>query len=392
MTKSHFKTGFVFLFGSALSFGSWAALAAPLSGRISDAYDSGESIRIVSPQTKIISHQEKLYHGWASLAKGGNGRLYLVYSGGREYHVCPFGRVEFMVSNDGGATWSWPRVVADSLTDDRDAGIMVTSSGSLLVSFYTSVAYQQHLNSPDRLLANVYGGKLEEALARWRTAEAGATQEERRSDVGYWLIRSTDQGRTWSSRYRAPGYNPHGPIALTDGRIFYAASDGKKAVAWASEDDGMTWQRLGDMNVRPGEMHSVEAADGTLIVHVRDRVPTGDKEKWGTVQIESRDGGKKWSERRLVTDGYPPHLLRLKDDVLLLTYGSRIAPFGIRGKISRDHGASWSKEFFITDDAPNWDHGYPTTAQLDDGSLITIWYETPAEGFHARLRQAKWTL
>ena len=93
-----------------------------------------------------------------------------------------------------------------------------------------------------------------------------------------------------------------------------------------------------------------------------------------------------------MTDGYPPHLLRLKDDTLVLTYGSRTAPLGIRAKISRDHGQSWSNEFFLTDDAPNWDLGYPSTAQLADGSLVTVWYEAPATTHLAALRQAKWRL
>jgi hypothetical protein len=76
----------------------------------------------------------------------------------------------------------------------------------------------------------------------------------------------------------------------------------------------------------------------------------------------------------------------------VLSYGSRTAPLGIRAKISRDHGQSWSNEFFLTDDAPNWDLGYPSTAQLADGSLVTVWYEAPATTHLAALRQAKWRL
>lgn len=353
---------------------------------------SGETVKIAKPATKIISHQANLYHGWASVAASRAGELFLAYSGGREYHVCPFGRVDFMVSKDGGANWSWPRTIADSLTDDRDTGICVTKSGVLLASFYTSIAYQQHLNAPERLLASVFGAGLEASLARWRSAESSATQDERRADMGHWLMRSTDRGRTWSGRYKAPGYNPHGPIALADGRVFYAAADGKKSAAWISADDGLTWTHLSDIPVRAGELHAAEAGDGTLLVHVRDKLATSSGTKQRTLQTESRDGGKTWSPQRFVTDGYPPHLLRLKDNTLVLTYGSRSAPLGIRAKISRDHGRSWSEEFFITDDAPNWDLGYPSTAQVPDGSLVTVWYEAPATSHFAALRQAKWKL
>ena len=353
---------------------------------------SAEAARIATPVTKFISHQPSYYHGWPTVAARRDGSLVLVYSGGRDYHVCPFGRLDFMISKDGGETWSWPRTIMDSLTDDRDSGVVETKSGVLLATFFTSVAYQQHMNAPERLLAKTFGPKLGATLARWKMAERGASQAERQADVGYWMMRSSDGGRTWSARYAGPGYCPHGPIALRDGRVFYAAADGKKAAAWISNDDGLSWTHLADLPTRAGELHSVEAADGTLIVHVRDKVPTPQGTKQRTLQTESRDGGKTWSRQRLVTDGYPSHLVRLMDDTLICTYGVREEPMGIRAKVSRDHGRSWSQEIGLTDDAPNWDLGYPSTAQLADGSLITVWYETPANTHLAGLRQARWSV
>jgi sialidase-1 len=56
-------------------------------------------------ETKVISHQAELYHGWPTVARRRNGQLLLVYSGGREGHICPFGRVEMMRSDDEGQTW-----------------------------------------------------------------------------------------------------------------------------------------------------------------------------------------------------------------------------------------------------------------------------------------------
>ncbi len=350
------------------------------------------AVGIAQPVTKIISHQAGYYHGWPTVIARRDGSLALVYSGGRDYHVCPFGRLDIMTSADGGETWSWPRTIMDSLTDDRDSGLVETKSGVLLATFFTSLAYQQHLNAPERLLAKTFGPELDATLARWRLAELGATPAERKADVGYWMMRSTDGGRTWSARYAAPGYCPHGPIALRDGRVFYAAANGKKAAAWVSADDGLTWEHLADLPTRAGELHSVEAGDGTLIVHVRDRQTTAQGMKQRTLQTESRDGGRTWSAQRFVTAGYPSHLVRLRDDTLVCTYGVREAPMGIRAKISRDHGRSWSPEIVLTDDAPNWDLGYPSTAQLADGGLLTVWYEAPAHTHRAGLRQAKWKL
>jgi sialidase-1 len=51
-----------------------------------------------------VSMLPEYYHGWPTLARRTNGDLLLVCSGGRESHICPFGRVELMRSRDGGGT------------------------------------------------------------------------------------------------------------------------------------------------------------------------------------------------------------------------------------------------------------------------------------------------
>ena len=75
----------------------------------------------------VISHLPDLYHGWPTIARRQNGEILAVCSGGREEHVCPFGRVDFMRSKDEGKTWSFPRVVLDGPIDDRDAGVVETA-------------------------------------------------------------------------------------------------------------------------------------------------------------------------------------------------------------------------------------------------------------------------
>ena len=82
--------------------------------------DAAPACRVI--ETRTISVQPEFYHGWPTLALRRSGDLWLVWSGGREAHVCPFGKVEAMVSHDFGATWTWPRTLLDSATDDRDAG------------------------------------------------------------------------------------------------------------------------------------------------------------------------------------------------------------------------------------------------------------------------------
>jgi len=82
---------------------------------------------------RVITQQPGNYHAWATMARLRNGHILAAYSGGRENHVCPFGRVELMRSTDDGATWSWPQTIMDTPIDDRDAGIVETAKGSILV-------------------------------------------------------------------------------------------------------------------------------------------------------------------------------------------------------------------------------------------------------------------
>src|SRR5262249_11855832 len=81
------------------------------------AGDSAPAARIL--ETRGISRQPTHYHGWPTLIRRRSGELLLVCSGGREAHVCPFGRVELMTSGDGGSSWAYPRVLLDGPIDVR---------------------------------------------------------------------------------------------------------------------------------------------------------------------------------------------------------------------------------------------------------------------------------
>jgi sialidase-1 len=341
----------------------------------------------------MISRQPEYYHGWPTLAARRNGELLLAYSGGRDAHVCPFGRVELMRSRDGGRRWSWPEVVLDSPIDDRDCGVLETPSGSLLVTTFTSLAYEAVLKDAS--------GWPPEKLARWQAVDLRTTPEQRRGLLDTWMLRSTDDGMTWSAPYRVPVNSPHGPTALADGRLLYAGKQlwrpGTKVGVCESSDDGKSWQWLGDIHVRTNdaaaqyhELHAIEAADGRIILHIRNHNPQNQGE---TLQAESTDGGRTWTTPHSIgVWGLPSHLLRLRDGRLLLTYGYRRAPFGNQARISADHGTTWSEPILISKDGASGDLGYPSTVELEGGQFITVWYELPRGSLHAVLRQARWSL
>ena len=357
---------------------------------------AADGIKIEVTEQKVISLQKEKYHGWPTLAQRKNGQLLLVCSGGRETHVCPFGRVELMRSNDGGATWSYSQVIMDTPIDDRDAGILETSEGTLLATTFTSLAYE-----PILVKANETQDWDAARMARWNGVHNQLNETQRNNLLGNWMLRSGNGGKTWSRPYRCWVHSPHGPIELKDGTLFYAGkqlwTEEPKIGAAVSTDDGRTWKMHSTISARDGddyrkyhELHAVETKSGKIIAHIRNH---NSKSAGETLQCESTDGGRTWSPVHSIgVWGFPSHLLQLDDGRLLMSYGYRNTPFGNQVRISEDEGETWSAPITLSDDAVGYDLGYPSTIQRSDGMFVTVWYEKLASSEFAQLRQATWKL
>ena len=350
---------------------------------------------------RVISYGTDFYHGWPTVTQRKNGQLLLVYSGGRESHVCPFGRVELMRSSDNGKTWTWPRVLLDGPIDDRDAGVMETSKGTLLVTTFSSLAYEGIMRTA---LARTQGDTRawdKNRLAAWIAVNGRLSPAQRSDELNQWMMRSEDGGTSWSTPYASIVNSPHGPIELSDGRLLYPGKElwtGQRRVgACQSRDDGKTWEWLAEIPTRDNhdaaeyhELHGVEAPSGRMIVHIRNHNSPNDRE---TLQTESSDGGRTWSVPHSIgVWGLPSFLLRLRDGRLLMTYGYRRRPFGNRARLSEDEGRTWSPEIVISADGDSGDLGYPSTVELTDGMFLTVWYERLKGNPRAVLRQAHWKL
>ncbi|MAS95334.1 MAG: hypothetical protein CMO55_19210 [Verrucomicrobiales bacterium] len=342
-------------------------------------------------ETKIISPQGEYYHGWPTVSRMQNGDLLVVWSGRREGHICPFGTVEMMRSRDEGKSWTFPRTIHDGMIDDRDAGVLETAKGSIFVTSFSSLAYGSYLKKEGRPTQDNW------MAAHLRLQNA----EERKAELGCWGFRSTDGGRTFSPRIDTVVNSPHGPCQLQDGRLLYAGkelwTDEKKIGVAESTDDGLTWKWLAEIPSLDGdevksyhELHAIECPSGKIVAHIRNHNAAN---KGETLQTESTDGGRTWSVPTPIgVWGLPSHLLVLKNGSLLMSYGHRRAPFGNQARISVDEGATWSDPIPISTDGAGGDLGYPSTVELANGDLLTIWYELFEGSSKAQLRQARWKL
>lgn len=343
-------------------------------------------------ETKVISPQASYYHGWPTLTRTKKGELVLAWSGRREAHVCPFGTVEMMTSRDDGSSWTFPRTVYDGPIDDRDAGVLETARGTLIITTFTSLAYAPMMAA---------GGSKAKDPA-WLAAHARIADEgTREGELGCWCFRSADRGLSFSGRIDTIVNSPHGPCQLADGRLLYAGkelwSDQKRIGVSVSANDGETWEWLAEIPTREGdqvreyhELHAVQCASGKIVAQIRNHNAANQGE---TLQSESTDGGKNWTVPHPIgVWGLPSHLLRLRDGRLLMSYGHRRKPFGNQVRISADEGESWSEPIEISGDGIGGDLGYPSTVELEDGGFVSVWYERLAGSPMAQLRQAKWRI
>ena len=63
--------------------------------------------------------------------------------------------------------------------------------------------------------------------------------------------------------------------------------------------------------------------------------------------------------------------------------------FGEYASISSDGGHTWGAEIKLSG-ATNNDLGYPASVELDDGSILTVYYQQPPTGGKPCIMATKW--
>ena len=333
------------------------------------------------------------YFGWPSVTRMEDGTLVAASSGLRAGHICPWGKTVLFWSRDDGTTWSPPRIVNDTPLDDRDAGIVSLGGSRLLLTWFSLDV------RPYRQSHASQGSEWDKACSQYDDALV-------KKWAGSWIRISEDGGGAWSDFIRAPVNAPHGPIRLRNGELLYFGkcwlNDGSTGPirAASSTDAGRTWQDSGNVPIPAGskpanfcEPHAIELSPGHLLGLVRsERVNDGFVD-FHMYQTESTNGGKSWSTLRSTgIYGSPPHLLRHSSSKVICTYGYRQSPCGIRAMISRDEGQTWEHDWIIRDDAPDHDLGYPSTVELADGSLFTVYYQKVPGDEKCSLLWSRWRL
>jgi len=306
------------------------------------------------------------------LTKLNDGSLAAVFRMG-DYHIGQRGRLEMATSNDGGKSWTSPRLVTSSHTDDRNPAFCQLSDGTLLLAFGRLSGYEN--------------GRLSKEKARFQIL----------------VTRSRDGGETWaepdpmvvddSSFDLGPACSPYGRMSqLRDGTVLLAVykehpPTGNEreygSYILRSQDDGRTWKDPTLVAQGYNETSVLELSHGELLAALRGPHSGGGE----CVAISrSDDLGHTWSSPKQLTVGgeHPGDLCLLKSGTVLLTFGHRRVPYGVHAMISRDSGHSWvlDRRVALASYATNADCGYPSSVQLDDGTIYTAYYATTCMTFN----------
>jgi len=205
---------------------------------------------------------------------------------------------------------------------------------------------------------------------------------------------SKDAGRSWSRSSMLPLDGLYSLAAVEsatvrpDGRCLLFLNgvtrqgEPSRPLVYRSLDDGTDFRFLSFVTSAEDPLfggvnqmypRGLMLPSGRLLCTVRiDRDWAGDM--W-TVLYASDDGGRTWRFLSRVNDfGAPAAPLLLGDGRLVMIYGVRFAPSGMRAVVSEDEGRTWGPEIIIREDGGSWDIGYPRAWDAGRGRIGVIYY------------------
>ncbi len=302
-------------------------------------------------------------------------------------------------------------------------GLSHTDSNSYLVLVRSRDAGKTWTNDPELIFAHPLGGSQDPCIVQLKDGSIvcssygwallpSQTAEDLKDSLshppyaflGGYIVRSDDGAKTWKGPFvpphvdadgtvdalgkPTPAYNRGAMMQGRDGRLYWAVccnqnpgTRNSTVQLLTSSDRGETWQYAcpiaEDSKASFNETSLVETKKGDIVAFMRtanydDHLAVG----------RSADGGKsfKWEDGKIV--GHPYHALKLKDGRVLLVYGYRHQPYGIRARLLNADctDIADAPELVIRDDGGNGDIGYPWAALLPDGNILVAYYFNQKDG------------
>jgi len=247
--------------------------------------------------------------------------------------LCSIKHNLILISNDGGESWNEKsiKIKAENYTESSSREpIVELDDGTLILTVYKGAPYQT-----DKVF----------------------------------LLRSFDSGKTWGNV----------STIIQDKEFSY------------SQHDGVNYNETAVIPLDKNHLLAMARTDVTFHTEGESMIVGGIGQ---LTQVESFDAGFSWTKPKPTgIFGQPPHFLRIDGSRIVLTYGYRKLPYGIRAVVSYDNGKTWDIDnpIIIRDDGLTWDIGYPSSVQIDENTVLTIYYFVDKNGTRF-IESTKWNL
>jgi hypothetical protein len=278
-------------------------------------------------------------------------------------------------------------VALNTQAADQDGSLLKLASGRILLSAFSWYPFPPTFAETVRSYRSAFHGTPETTGSHYLM-------------WGAFTRFSDDNGRSWSAHNYLPAIPDSDDIipgkrALLGGAVRGLAVENcgeilvpaytsprkntrSAAYAFASADNGNTWTFRSvvaadrDNRVDMHEPAFYTTPSGKVICFIR----TANLEDH-LVTAESTDNGRTWSEwQKRAVVGHPYSPIRLPDNRVLLVYGYRHKPFGIRARLLNPEceNIDSAPEFVLRDDGLGTDIGYPWGCALPDGRALVTYY------------------
>jgi sialidase-1 len=342
----------------------------------------------------VIYEDAKFYAAFPSMVRRPNGDLLVAFRRAPERralgepsagHTDPNSYLVLVRSKDDGKTWTRePEMIyAHPFGGSQDPCMVQLRDGTILCTSYAWARMQ-----PSAI------AKLKQPVSRHGDFVF----------LGGFLVRSDDGARTWKEPMippsgsgevnfdifgnTVPAFNRGAICEGKDKRLYWAvaAHAGPTPLKTSvhlltSSDEGNSWQYSSPIAQDPkivfNETSLYETPKGDLVAFVR----TGGFNDH-TVISRSKDRGQSFVWQDAGFQGHPHYALQLPDERVLLVYGYRHAPFGIRARVldSECTNAAAAEEIVLRDDGGNGDLGYPWATMVSKNRALVVYYFNHADG------------
>lgn len=216
--------------------------------------------------------------------------------------------------------------------------------------------------------------------------------------LGGYIIHSKDDAKSWQGPF-IPPHMPRDknfslfkgePIPACNRGAMIQGQDGK--VYWSvianeqhehasnhllvSEDEGKSWKYLSVVaesdTATFNETSIYQTPKGDIVAFMR----TAGLDDEACI-ARSTDGGKSFLPwQKMGFKGHPLQAMKLPDNQVLLVYGYRHEPFGIRARILNEECTNFdtAPEIIVRSDGGGFDIGYPWSIMLDDNRVLISYY------------------